>query len=243
MFKWIRSFHTSVYHFWLPSLLGPSHTSTSPTSPSSSSSSSFRLLLLFLSIFVLSTVLSFPPLANSPHFVIPISIPQCLFNCNPSSPCVFMKYVCFGEFWFMHPCVFGLYYCLQWTSLGESLCKWNHISHSSQFALNSLQINSFSHTPCFSVSLFQYDYEGSDISDLPVDLSVVWNGNFVIDNPFNIQGRTFPFQFVIDPSFFLATCCLNTQTALLVYLPAVIFCKATMPCAVFSPHKNCVISM
>ncbi|GLD45686.1 plexin-A1-like protein, partial [Lates japonicus] len=32
-----------------------------------------------------------------------------------------------------------------------------------------------------------YDYEGSDISDLPVDLSVVWNGNFVIDNPFNIQ--------------------------------------------------------
>ncbi|XP_051805642.1 plexin-A1-like [Acanthochromis polyacanthus] len=32
-----------------------------------------------------------------------------------------------------------------------------------------------------------YDYEGGDISDLPVDLSVVWNGNFVIDNPFNIQ--------------------------------------------------------
>ena len=23
-----------------------------------------------------------------------------------------------------------------------------------------------------------------------MDLSVVWNGNFVIDNPFNIQGRT-----------------------------------------------------
>lgn len=38
-------------------------------------------------------------------------------------------------------------------------------------------------------SSLQYDYEGSDISDLPVDLSVVWNGNFVIDNPFNIQGR------------------------------------------------------
>jgi len=37
--------------------------------------------------------------------------------------------------------------------------------------------------------LSQYDYEGADISDLPVDLSVVWNGNFVIDNPFNIQGR------------------------------------------------------
>lgn len=36
----------------------------------------------------------------------------------------------------------------------------------------------------------QYDYEGGDISDLPVDLSVVWNGIFVIDNPFNIQGTT-----------------------------------------------------
>lgn len=35
----------------------------------------------------------------------------------------------------------------------------------------------------------QYSYEGSDISDLPVNLSVVWNGNFVIDNPQNIQGE------------------------------------------------------
>uniref|UniRef100_A0A8C2JKZ9 Plexin A1 n=1 Tax=Cyprinus carpio TaxID=7962 RepID=A0A8C2JKZ9_CYPCA len=34
-----------------------------------------------------------------------------------------------------------------------------------------------------------YNYEGSDISDLPVDLSVVWNGNFIIDNPHNIQGN------------------------------------------------------
>ncbi|XP_038150741.1 plexin-A1-like isoform X1 [Cyprinodon tularosa] len=36
-----------------------------------------------------------------------------------------------------------------------------------------------------------YDYEGSGISDLPVDLSVVWNGNFVIDNPFNIQAHLY----------------------------------------------------
>ncbi|XP_041859115.1 plexin-A1-like isoform X2 [Melanotaenia boesemani] len=36
-----------------------------------------------------------------------------------------------------------------------------------------------------------YDYEGSDISDLPVDLSVVWNGNFVIDNPFNIKAHLY----------------------------------------------------
>uniref|UniRef100_A0A673L3N5 Plexin-A1 n=1 Tax=Sinocyclocheilus rhinocerous TaxID=307959 RepID=A0A673L3N5_9TELE len=34
-----------------------------------------------------------------------------------------------------------------------------------------------------------YNYEGIDISDLPVDLSVVWNGNFIIDNPHNIQGN------------------------------------------------------
>lgn len=36
----------------------------------------------------------------------------------------------------------------------------------------------------------QYSYEGNDISDLPVNLSVVWNGNFVIDNPQNIQGES-----------------------------------------------------
>ncbi|XP_060926482.1 plexin-A1-like [Limanda limanda] len=36
-----------------------------------------------------------------------------------------------------------------------------------------------------------YSYEGNDISDLPVDLSVVWNGNFVIDNPFNIQAHLY----------------------------------------------------
>lgn len=39
---------------------------------------------------------------------------------------------------------------------------------------------------CF---IFQYMYEGNDISDLPVDLSVVWNGMFVIDNPYNIKGE------------------------------------------------------
>ncbi|KAK2888766.1 hypothetical protein Q8A67_014141 [Cirrhinus molitorella] len=36
-----------------------------------------------------------------------------------------------------------------------------------------------------------YNYEGSDISDLPVDLSVVWNGNFFIDNPHNIQAHLY----------------------------------------------------
>uniref|UniRef100_A0A8C6NSG3 Plexin-A2 n=1 Tax=Nothobranchius furzeri TaxID=105023 RepID=A0A8C6NSG3_NOTFU len=32
-----------------------------------------------------------------------------------------------------------------------------------------------------------YLYEGMRISELPVDFSVVWNGNFIIDNPENIQ--------------------------------------------------------
>ncbi|XP_063811395.1 plexin-A2 isoform X1 [Pseudophryne corroboree] len=32
-----------------------------------------------------------------------------------------------------------------------------------------------------------YSYEGMDISDLPVDFSVVWNGNFIIDNPLDIK--------------------------------------------------------
>ncbi|XP_034393624.1 plexin-A2 [Cyclopterus lumpus] len=32
-----------------------------------------------------------------------------------------------------------------------------------------------------------YMYEGMKISELPVDFSVVWNGNFIIDNPENIQ--------------------------------------------------------
>uniref|UniRef100_G1SK61 Plexin-A1 n=1 Tax=Oryctolagus cuniculus TaxID=9986 RepID=G1SK61_RABIT len=36
-----------------------------------------------------------------------------------------------------------------------------------------------------------YSYEGNDISDLPVNLSVVWNGNFVIDNPQNIQAHLY----------------------------------------------------
>lgn len=40
----------------------------------------------------------------------------------------------------------------------------------------------------FSLRL-QYLYEGMKISELPVDFSVVWNGNFIIDNPENIQGK------------------------------------------------------
>uniref|UniRef100_A0A2K6EKL2 Plexin A1 n=1 Tax=Propithecus coquereli TaxID=379532 RepID=A0A2K6EKL2_PROCO len=41
------------------------------------------------------------------------------------------------------------------------------------------------------VNVSQYSYEGNDVSDLPVNLSVVWNGNFVIDNPQNIQAHLY----------------------------------------------------
>lgn len=40
------------------------------------------------------------------------------------------------------------------------------------------------------VSAFQYMYEGVKISDLAVDLSIVWNGNFIIDNPEKIKGAS-----------------------------------------------------
>lgn len=39
-------------------------------------------------------------------------------------------------------------------------------------------------------SAFQYMYEGGKISDLAVDLSIVWNGNFIIDNPEKIKGAS-----------------------------------------------------
>lgn len=49
--------------------------------------------------------MSFLPPSQSPSF----SIQPCPFNCDPSviSPCVFMKYVCFGEYGFMHVFVLG----------------------------------------------------------------------------------------------------------------------------------------
>lgn len=50
-------------------------------------------------------------------------------------------------------------------------------------------------------------YEGNDISDLPVDLSVVWNGNFIIDNPYNIKGEFMcRFQNVVYYILKLNTC-------------------------------------
>lgn len=56
---------------------------------------------------------------------------------------------------------------------------------------------------CF---IFQYMYEGNDISDLPVDLSVVWNGMFVIDNPYNIKGGLIK----LKPPFLFQSQCLKS---------------------------------
>ena len=41
-----------------------------------------------------------------------------------------------------------------------------------------------------SIAPSQYIYEGGKISDLAVDLSIVWNGNFIIDNPAKIKGAS-----------------------------------------------------
>ncbi|KAL6483336.1 hypothetical protein MHYP_G00082080 [Metynnis hypsauchen] len=52
-----------------------------------------------------------------------------------------------------------------------------------EYSVTALRFNSTS----IQCQKTLYDYEGSDISDLPVDLSVVWNGDFVIDNPHKIK--------------------------------------------------------
>ncbi|NWT34765.1 PLXA2 protein, partial [Cardinalis cardinalis] len=46
-----------------------------------------------------------------------------------------------------------------------------------------------------------YLYDGMDISNLAVDFAVVWNGNFVIDNPENVK----------EPKFLLPKCCSAAQ--------------------------------
>ncbi|XP_031422619.1 plexin-A1 isoform X4 [Clupea harengus] len=57
----------------------------------------------------------------------------------------------------------------------------------SVYSVTALRFNSTS-IQCQKTT---YDYEGNDISDLPVHLSVVWNGNFVIDNPYQIQAHLY----------------------------------------------------
>ncbi|XP_068606167.1 plexin-A1-like [Brachionichthys hirsutus] len=68
-----------------------------------------------------------------------------------------------------------------------------------------------------------YEYEGSDIGDLPVDLSVVWNGIFVIDNPHNIQAHLYKCRALrdscgmclkADPRFECGWCIQNKKCSL-----------------------------
>lgn len=42
---------------------------------------------------------------------------------------------------------------------------------------------------CAPVISLQYQYDGMDISNLAVDFAVVWNGNFIIDNPQDLKGK------------------------------------------------------
>uniref|UniRef100_A0AAR2K846 Plexin-A1 n=1 Tax=Pygocentrus nattereri TaxID=42514 RepID=A0AAR2K846_PYGNA len=56
-----------------------------------------------------------------------------------------------------------------------------------EYSVTALRFNSTS----IQCQKTLYDYEGSDISDLPVDLSVVWNGDFVIDNPHKIKAHLY----------------------------------------------------
>lgn len=155
MLKWIRSSHTST-GVWFQSAAFTS-LSTTPPPPPPPCLPPFTSFHPFLpQIFLSPPIFSPSVLSHLPSsLLIAVSILPWPFNCNPSviSPCVFMKYVCFGKYGFMPVCMLGLYCCLQWTSQGESLCKFNGISCNSQFALNPLWINSCSHAPCLSVFL------------------------------------------------------------------------------------------
>ena len=42
---------------------------------------------------------------------------------------------------------------------------------------------------CAPILSPQYQYDGMDISNLAVDFAVVWNGNFIIDNPQDLKGK------------------------------------------------------
>lgn len=99
MCKWIRSSHMSASVRLLSAF--PVLTSSSPPP--------LTLFPLFASSFPLfSSHQLFSPLCCSPHLQfslpIPVSILPCSFSCNLSviSLHVFMKYVCFGEYEFMH---------------------------------------------------------------------------------------------------------------------------------------------
>ena len=179
----MNKFLSHVYQRPIPVCLHRSDLSSTLSRPPFSSSSPFP-------IFLLSPLLSFLPQSSSSS----ISIHSCPLSCSPSVIylCVFIKYVCFGEYQFIH--VIYMHSCSGWIAVcNDQAAADDYANEPMSLTLPNLSIiQEFSHRLLVSVflCLSQYDYEGGDISDLPVDLSVVWNGNFVIDNPFNIQGTT-----------------------------------------------------
>ncbi|XP_074862058.1 plexin-A1 isoform X1 [Carettochelys insculpta] len=91
--------------------------------------------------------------------------------------------------------------------------------------VTALRFNSTS-IQCQNTSYF---YEGNDISDLPVNLSVVWNGNFVIDNPQNIQAHLYKCSALrescglclkADPRFECGWCVTEKRCSLRQHCPA-----------------------
>lgn len=193
MFKWIRSFHACVSVRFLGAFA--SLTVSPPLRPPHPS---LCLLLVnrlcFISLHITSLISSsqfpFPQACSTVTHLLYVCVYEiCLFwkiwiyarKCSRA-----VSAVCIEQVWVNH-------YANETFSHAVPNLHWIH--YKSTISLTLLHV---------SVFLLQYDYEGSDISDLPVDLSVVWNGNFVIDNPFNIQGRTCPSLFVIHLfTFFL----------------------------------------
>lgn len=60
-----------------------------------------------------------------------------------------------------------------------------------------------SRTSQLHISFFsplKYDYEGMEIDSLPVELTVVWNGDFSIDNPALNKGKV-ELEFGLENSF------------------------------------------
>lgn len=70
----------------------------------------------------------------------------------------------------------------------EKFCTECHSERSIGFLQQFILRSAYYPSVMQCAFILQYNYEGNNISDLPVDLSVVWNGNFVIDNPYNIKG-------------------------------------------------------
>lgn len=71
----------------------------------------------------------------------------------------------------------------------------NETKHGAQSGADSLR--TINHE---RVCVSQYWYDGDEAGDLPVDFSIVWDGDFFIDKPSAMKGSSyrsvvFPFQF------------------------------------------------